>query len=66
MTQHGGERFHIHAVFQRQRCEGVPKLVEAENRALLVVAESRICYNADRLWFCRILGCSYKARKSEL
>ena len=35
----------------------VPKLVEAENRALLVVAESRICYNADRLWFCRSLFC---------
>ena len=24
MTQHGGERFHIHAVFQRQRREGMP------------------------------------------
>lgn len=24
MPQHGGERFHIHAVFQCQRCEGVP------------------------------------------
>ena len=35
----------------------VPKLVEAENRALLVVAESRICYNADRLWFYRSLFC---------
>ena len=35
----------------------MPKLVEAENRALLVVAESRICYNADRLWFCRSLFC---------
>lgn len=32
---------------------GVPKLVEAENRALLVGAENRICYNADRLWLCR-------------
>ena len=32
----------------------VPKLVEAENRVLLVVAESRICDNADRLWFFRI------------
>ena len=39
------------------RSNGVPKLVEAENRALLVVAESRICYNADRLWFCRSLFC---------
>ena len=37
--------------------EGMPKLVEAENRALLVVAESRICYNADRLWLCRSLFC---------
>ena len=35
----------------------VPKLVEAENRVVLVVAESRICYNADRLWFCRSLFC---------
>ena len=24
MPQHSGECFHIHAVFQRQRCEGVP------------------------------------------
>ena len=47
----------------------VPKLVEAENRVLLVVAESRICYNADKLWFCRSLFCIGKrglrmARKS--
>ena len=57
MTEHRGHGFYIHAVLQRQRCEGMPKLVEAENRALLVVAESRICYNADRLWFCRSLFC---------
>lgn len=47
----------------------VPKLVEAENKVLLVVAESRMCYNADRLWFCRSLFCMERgglrmARKS--
>ena len=29
MTQHGGEGFHIHAVFQCQRCEGVAQIVKA-------------------------------------
>lgn len=48
---------HGDAVGQQQTGTAVPKLVEAENRALLVVAESRICYNADRLWFCRSLFC---------
>ena len=57
MSEHFGECPHIHAVFECQGRECVPKLVEAENRALLVVAESRICYNADRLWFCRSLFC---------
>ena len=28
MAQHGGERFHIHTVFQRQRCESMAKVVE--------------------------------------
>lgn len=53
----GGQGLHIHAVGNRHRGEGMPKLVEAENRVLLVVAESRICYNADRLWFCCSLFC---------
>ena len=44
-----------HPMIQPVGCKSVPKLVEAENRVLLVVAESRICYNADRLWFCRSL-----------
>lgn len=51
MSDDVGQSLHIHAVFQSHGGEGVPKLVEAENRVLLVVAESRICYNADRLWF---------------
>lgn len=46
-----------HAIGIEQTGAAMPKLVEAENRALLVVAESRICYNADRLWFCRSLFC---------
>ena len=29
MAQHGGERFHIHAVFQRQRCERMTQIMEA-------------------------------------
>ena len=29
MSQHGGERFHIHAVLQRQGCEGVAQIMEA-------------------------------------
>ena len=29
MAQHGGERFHIHAVFQRQRCKGMTQVMEA-------------------------------------
>ncbi len=54
---------------KQKRCTAMPKLVEAENRVLLVVAESRICYNADRLWFCRSLFCMERgglrmARKS--
>ncbi len=46
-----------HTIGVQQAGTAVPKLVEAENRVLLVVAESRICYNADRLWFCRSLFC---------
>ena len=61
--QRGETQFHEHTGM------AVAKLVEAENRALLVVAESRICYNADRLWFCRGLFCMERgglrmARKS--
>ena len=34
MAQHGGEGFHIHAVFQRQRCEGVPQIMESDTLAV--------------------------------
>ena len=37
MTQHGGERFHIHAVLQRQRCEGVAQVVKAYMLAFCVL-----------------------------
>ena len=49
--------FQAHTIGVQQAGTTVPKLEEAENRVLLVVAESRICYNADRLWFCRSLFC---------
>ena len=52
-----GNGYRREAHVDQQTDVAVPKLVEAENRALLVVAESRICYNADRLWFCRSLFC---------
>ena len=29
MPQHGGERFHIHAVFQSQRCESMAKVMKS-------------------------------------
>ena len=29
MAQHGGESFHIHTVFQRQRCERMTQIMEA-------------------------------------
>ena len=38
----------IHSSFKCSCCKGMPKLVEAENRVVLVVAESRICYNEVR------------------
>ena len=34
MPQHGGEGFHIHAVFQRQRREGVPQIMESDTLAV--------------------------------
>lgn len=33
MTDNGGEGFHVHAVFQRQCCEGVAKVMEADTLA---------------------------------
>ena len=36
MAQHGGERFYIHAVFQRQRCEGVAQVMEPHMLAACV------------------------------
>ena len=34
MPQHGGEGFHIHAVLQRQRCEGVPQIMKSDTLAI--------------------------------
>jgi hypothetical protein len=53
MTQVAQHRFDIITSFQGHHRIAVTKLVEAENRAFLVGAENRICYNADRLWLCR-------------
>ena len=41
VAQHTGNCFDVHAVLERQGCEGVSKLVEAENGAILVEAENR-------------------------
>ena len=30
MTQHGGDRFHIHAILERHRCESVSEVMEAD------------------------------------
>ena len=40
VPQHTGNRLDIHAVLQRQGGEGVSKLVEAENEAILVEVEN--------------------------
>ena len=40
MAQHGREGLHIHAALQRQSREGMEKLVEAENEAILVAVEN--------------------------
>ena len=40
MAQNAGQGFHIHARRQSVSCEGVPKLVEAENEAILVEVEN--------------------------
>ena len=34
MPQHGGERFHIHAVLQRQHCEGISHITESDTLAV--------------------------------
>ena len=34
MSYHGGERFHVHAVFKCHRCEGMAKVVEANMLAM--------------------------------
>ena len=39
MPQHGGKRFHIHAVFQCQRCEGVAQIVKAYMLASCVLQD---------------------------
>ena len=33
-SPHGGEGFHIHAVFQRQRCEGMSQIMESDTLAV--------------------------------
>ena len=47
---------HGDAAGHQEAGAGVPKLVEAENRLILVGAENGICYNANRLWFCHSLS----------
>ena len=42
MPDDGGQGLHIHPVLQGHGGEGVPKLVEAENEAILVEVENRI------------------------
>ena len=37
MTQHGGERFHIHTVFQRQRREGMAQIMKSNMLASCVL-----------------------------
>ena len=37
MTQHGGERFHIHAVFQRQGCERMAQIMKSNMLASCVL-----------------------------
>ena len=34
VTQHGGYRFDVHTILERQGSEGVPEIVEAENTSL--------------------------------
>ena len=45
MAQKPLDHCDVHAPGKCQRCEGVPKLVEAENEAILVEVENRIWYN---------------------
>ena len=51
VAEHSAHGLDVHPVLQSQGGEGVPKLVEAANKAILVGAENEICYNADRLRF---------------
>ena len=41
VAQDAGQGFHVHARRQSVSREGVPKLVEAENEAILVEVENR-------------------------
>ena len=40
VAQHTGDCLDIHAILQGQGCEGMPKLVEAENEGILVEVEN--------------------------
>ena len=40
VAQHSGDGLDVHTVLQCQGCEGVPKLVEAENEAIRVEVEN--------------------------
>ena len=39
MTKHGGERFHIHAVLQRQCCEGMAQIMKSNMFASCVLQD---------------------------
>ena len=45
VSQDAGNCFGIHSLLDRQRCESVAKIVEAENEAIPVEVENRTWYN---------------------
>ena len=48
VAQGAGQGLHIHPILQRQRCEGMPKLVEAENGRRSWNRQMRIWYINDK------------------
>ena len=44
MPQGAGQGLHIHAVLQRQGCEGMPKLVGAENTPYVIITTKKQAY----------------------